>query len=85
MTRKDRTEGIYSRREVLDESERRQYNLIQLKDLLSYAYRYSEDVKKRFDRAQFNVEKFKTSSISPSSRRRNSSSSRPWGRVWAVF
>ncbi len=28
MTRKDRTEGIYSRREVLDESERRQYNLI---------------------------------------------------------
>ena len=35
MTRKDRTEGIYSRREVLDESERRQYNLIQLKDLLS--------------------------------------------------
>ena len=60
MTRKDRTEGIYSRREVLDESERRQYNLIQLKDLLSYAYRYSEDVKKRFDRAQFNVEKFKT-------------------------
>lgn len=60
MTRKDRTEGIYSRREVLDESERKQYNLIQLKDLLSYAYRYSEDVKKRFDRAQFNVEKFKT-------------------------
>ena len=60
MTRKDRTEGIYSRREVLDESERRQYNLIQLKDLLSYAYRYSEDVKKRFDRAQFNVEKFKS-------------------------
>jgi len=59
MTRKDRTEGIYSRREVLDESERRQYNLIQLKELLSYAYRYSEDVKKRFDRAQFNVEKFK--------------------------
>ncbi len=59
MTRKDRTEGIYSRREVLDESERRQYNLIQLKDLLSYAYRYSEDVRKRFDRAQFNVEKFK--------------------------
>ena len=55
MTRKDRTEGIYSRREVLDESERRQYCLIQLKDLLSYAYRYSEDVKKRFDRAQFNV------------------------------
>lgn len=60
MTRKDRTEGIYSRREVLDESERGQYCLIQLKDLLSYAYRYSEDVKKRFDRAQFNVEKFKT-------------------------
>ena len=60
MTRKDRTEGIYSRRELLDESERRQYCLIQLKDLLSYAYRYSEDVKKRFDRAQFNVEKFKT-------------------------
>ncbi len=59
MTRKDRTEGIYNRREVLDESERRQYCLIQLKDLLSYAYRYSEDVKKRFDRAQFNVEKFK--------------------------
>ena len=43
MTRKDRTEGIYSRREVLDESERRQYCLIQLKDLLSYAYRYSEE------------------------------------------
>ena len=60
MTRKDRTEGIYSRREVLDESERRQYYTIQLKELLSYAYRYSEDVKKRFDRAQFNVEKFKT-------------------------
>ncbi len=60
MTRKDRTEGIYSRREVLDESERKQYNLIQLKDLLSYAYRYSEDVKKRFDRAQFNVDKFKS-------------------------
>jgi phenylacetate-CoA ligase len=59
MTRKDRTEGIYSRREVLDESERRQFYLIQLKDLLSYAYRYSEDVKKRFDRAQFKVEKFK--------------------------
>ena len=32
MTRKDRTEGIYSRREVLDESERRQYCLIQLKE-----------------------------------------------------
>ena len=60
MTRKDRTEGIYSRREVLDESERRQFYLIQLKDLLTYAYRYSEDVKKRFDRAQFNVEKFKS-------------------------
>ena len=28
--------------------------------MLSYAYRYSEDVKKRFDRAQFNVEKFKS-------------------------
>ncbi|MCA1945682.1 MAG: phenylacetate--CoA ligase family protein [Desulfovibrio sp.] len=60
MTRKDRTEGIYSRREVLDESERRQYYLIQLKELLQYAYRYSEDVKKRFDRAQFQVEKFRT-------------------------
>ncbi len=60
MTRKDRTEGIYSRREVLDESERRQFYLIQLKELLQYAYRYSEDVKKRFDRAQFQVEKFKT-------------------------
>ena len=60
MTRKDRTEGIYSRREVLDESERRQYYQLQLKELLSYAYRYSEDVKKRFDRAQFNVDKFKT-------------------------
>lgn len=59
MTRKDRTEGIYSRREVLDESERRQYYQIQLKDLLTYAYRYSEDVKKRFDRAQFQVGKFK--------------------------
>jgi phenylacetate-CoA ligase len=59
MTRKDRTEGIYSRREVLDESERRQYYQIQLKELLSYAYRYSEDVKKRFDRAQFQVEKFR--------------------------
>ena len=59
MTRKDRTEGIYSRREVLDESERKQFYLIQLKELLFYAYRYSEDVKKRFDRAQFNVEKFK--------------------------
>ncbi|MYL85127.1 AMP-binding protein [Desulfovibrio aerotolerans] len=60
MTRKDRTEGIYSRREVLDESERRQYYQIQIKDLLSYAYRYSEDVKKRFDRAQFQASKFKT-------------------------
>jgi phenylacetate-CoA ligase len=59
MTRKDRTEGIYSRREVLDNSERGQYYLIQLKELLHYAYRYSEDVKKRFDRAQFNVDKFK--------------------------
>ncbi|MBG0776781.1 MAG: AMP-binding protein [Desulfovibrionaceae bacterium] len=59
MTRKDRTEGIFSRREVLDESERKQYYLIQLKDLLQYAYRYSEDVKKRFDRAQFNVDKFR--------------------------
>ena len=37
MTRKDRTEGIYSRREVLDESERRQFYLIQLKELLTYA------------------------------------------------
>jgi phenylacetate-CoA ligase len=60
MTRKDRTEGIYSRREVLDEGERRQFHLIQLKELLAYAYRYSEDVKKRFDRAQFHVERFKT-------------------------
>jgi len=59
MTRKDRTEGIYSRREVLDPGERNQYHLIQLKELLSYAYRYSEDVKKRFDRAQFQVGKFK--------------------------
>ncbi len=59
MTRKDRTEGIYSRREVLDESERRQYYQIHLKDLLTYAYRYSEDVKKRFDRAQFSPDKFK--------------------------
>ena len=42
MTRKDRTEGIYSRREVLDDGERRQFYLIQLKDLLSYAYRYSD-------------------------------------------
>ena len=60
MTRKDRTEGIYSRREVLDDSERRQYYIIQLKDLLSYASRYSEDVKKRFDRTQFDVDKFKS-------------------------
>ncbi|WP_419781501.1 phenylacetate--CoA ligase family protein [Maridesulfovibrio sp.] len=58
MTRKDRTEGIYSRREVLDEGERRQYCALQLKELLTYAYRYSEDVKKRFDRAQFQVDKF---------------------------
>ena len=50
MTRKDRTEGIFSRREVLDANERKQYYLIQLKELLTYAYRYSEDVKKRFDR-----------------------------------
>ena len=56
----DRTEGIFSRREVLDESERKQFYLLQLKDLLSYAYRYSEDVKKRFDRAQFNVDKFRS-------------------------
>ncbi|MCC8193127.1 MAG: hypothetical protein LIP28_00555, partial [Deltaproteobacteria bacterium] len=28
MTRKDRTEGIYSRREVLDDGERKQYYLI---------------------------------------------------------
>lgn len=60
MPRKDRTEGIYSRKEVLDENEREQFHLIQLKDLLTYAYRYSEDVKKRFDRAQFNVDKFKS-------------------------
>lgn len=60
MTRKDRTEGIYSRREVVDESERKQFYQIQLKELLSYAYRYSEDVKKRFDRSQFQVSKFKT-------------------------
>lgn len=59
MTRKDRIEGIYSRKEVLDEGERNQFYLIQLKELLSYAYRYSEDVKKRFDRAQFNVDKFR--------------------------
>lgn len=58
MTRKDRTEGIYSRREVLDSTEREQYYVAQIKDLLQYAYRYSDDVKKRFDRAQFNVEKF---------------------------
>jgi phenylacetate-CoA ligase len=60
MTRKDRTEGIYSRREILDDGERKQFYLIQLKELLSYAYRYSEDVKKRFDRSQFNVDRFKT-------------------------
>ncbi|WP_291319598.1 AMP-binding protein [Desulfonatronospira sp.] len=60
MTRKDRTEGILTRKEVLDQSERQKYYQIQLKDLLSYAYRYSEDVKKRFDRAQFHVDKFKT-------------------------
>ncbi|MFW6243641.1 MAG: phenylacetate--CoA ligase family protein [Desulfovibrionales bacterium] len=59
MTRKDRTEGIFNRREVLDASERKQYSLIQLKDLLKYAYRYSEDVKKRFDRAQFDVSRFR--------------------------
>jgi phenylacetate-CoA ligase len=59
MTRKDRTEGIYNRLEVLDESERHQYNRIQLKDVLKYAYRYSEEAKKRFDRAQFDVNKFK--------------------------
>ena len=60
MTRKDRTEGILTRKEVLDQSERQKFYQIQLKDLLTYSYRYSEDVKKRFDRAQFNVEKFKT-------------------------
>ena len=59
MTRKDRTEGIYSRLEVLDASERNQFYRIQLKDMLKYAYRYSEEVKKRFDRAQFDVNKFK--------------------------
>jgi len=59
MTRKDRTEGIYSRLEVLDESERKQFYRIHLKELLQYAYRYSEEVKKRFDRAQFDVNKFK--------------------------
>ncbi len=32
MTRKDRTEGIYSRREVLDEGERRQYCACSLKN-----------------------------------------------------
>lgn len=58
MTRKDRTEGILNRLEVLDSSEREQYYRIQLKDMLKYAYRYSEEVKKRFDRAQFNVNKF---------------------------
>ncbi|WP_456324063.1 phenylacetate--CoA ligase family protein [Desulfonauticus submarinus] len=60
MTRKDRTEGILSRKEVLTPQERKKYYLLKLKDLLNYAYRYSEDVKKRFDRAQFSVEKFKT-------------------------
>jgi phenylacetate-CoA ligase len=60
MTRKDRTEGIYSRREVLDPGERDKFYQLQLKDLLTYAYRYSEDVKKRFDRSQFDVEKFKS-------------------------
>ena len=60
MTRKDRTEGILSRKEVLDAGERQKYYQLQLKELLNYAYRYSEDVKKRFDRAQFSVEKFKT-------------------------
>jgi len=59
MTRKDRTEGIYNRLEVLDASEREQFYRIQLKDMLKYAYRYSEEVKKRFDRAQFDVNKFK--------------------------
>ncbi len=60
MTRKDRTEGILTRKEVLDQGERQKYYQIHLKDLLSYAYRYSEDVKKRFDRAQFYVDKFRT-------------------------
>jgi phenylacetate-CoA ligase len=60
MTRKDRTEGIYSRREVLNQSERLKFYQLQIKDLLTYAYRYSEDVKKRFDRAQFDVAKFKS-------------------------
>jgi phenylacetate-CoA ligase len=59
MTRKDRTEGIYNRLEVLDQSEREQFYRIHLKELLKYAYRYSEEVKKRFDRAQFDVNKFK--------------------------
>ncbi len=58
MTRKDRTEGIFNRLEVLDDSEREQFYRIQLKDMLRYAYRYSEEVKKRFDRAQFDVNKF---------------------------
>jgi len=58
MTRKDRTEGIFNRLEVLDDSERQQFYRIQLKDMLKYAYRYSEEVKKRFDRAQFDVNKF---------------------------
>jgi phenylacetate-CoA ligase len=59
MTRKDRTEGILNRLEVLDNSEREQFYRIQLKDMLRYAYRYSEEVKKRFDRAQFDVNKFR--------------------------
>ena len=58
MTRKDRTEGIFNRKEVLDSGEREKYYQLQIKDLLTYAYRYSEDVKKRFDRAQFDVAKF---------------------------
>ena len=35
MTRKDRTEGIFSRREVLDSTERQKYHQIHLKKLLS--------------------------------------------------
>ena len=58
MTRKDRTEGIYSRKEVLEYSEREQYYTTQIRELLAYAYRYSDDVKKRFDRSQLHVEKF---------------------------
>lgn len=87
MTRKDRTEGIYSRREVLDDSERRQYYIIQLKDLLSYASRYSEDVKKRFDRTQFDVDKFKSLADLkhiPILKKRSSSSCNPWVRAWAA-